>query len=184
MSAGRTNFFPKDTGWWRRERIVEAGLRHGTLATSVMDWLTCEAKAQNPKPVSDGYMKTGYVAIAHGATFGHNDAAQVREVVATLVEVGLLDDFEETGMTFTCRISGWKKDVVDKLDNLPTGPQGPFIGDVPRPLPVIESVKVIGEAAQPVAEPVSPTAGQVPFAPETKKPKKKTAAPATASSRH
>jgi peptidyl-prolyl cis-trans isomerase A (cyclophilin A) len=93
----------------------------------------------------------------------------------------------QSGMTWGYAVFGkvvQGMDVVDKLDNLPTGPQGPFIGDVPRPLPVIESVKVIGEAVQPVAEPVSPTAGQVPFAPETKKPKKKTAAPATASSRH
>ena len=90
----------------------------------------------------------------------------------------------QSGMTWGYAVFGkvvQGMDVVDKLDNLPTGPQGPFIGDVPRPLPVIESVKVIGEAAQPVAEPVSPTAGQVPFAPETKKPKK---TPASASSRH
>ena len=53
-------------------------------------------------------------------------------------------------------------DVVDKIDNLPTGPQGPFIGDVPRPLVVIEGAKLIGEAAHPVAEPVSPITGQTP----------------------
>ncbi len=93
----------------------------------------------------------------------------------------------QSGMTWGYAVFGKViegMDVVDKIDNLPTGPQGPFIGDVPRPLPVIESVKVIGEAAKPAAEPVSPTAGQVPFAPETKKPKKKTAAPAAASSKH
>lgn len=61
-------------------------------------------------------------------------------------------------------------DVVDKIDNLPTGPQGPFIGDVPRPLVVIESAKLIGEAAHPTAEPVSPVTGQVPAsAPARKK---------------
>lgn len=53
-------------------------------------------------------------------------------------------------------------DVVDKIDNLPTGPQGPFIGDVPRPLVVIESARLIGEAAHPTAEPVSPVTGQAP----------------------
>ncbi|MGH8212058.1 MAG: peptidylprolyl isomerase, partial [Rhodanobacteraceae bacterium] len=92
----------------------------------------------------------------------------------------------QSGMTWGYAVFGkvvQGMDVVDKLDDLPTGPQGPFIGDVPRPLPVIESVKVIGKAAQPAAEPVSPTAGQVPFAPEPKKPKK-TAAPANASSKH
>jgi peptidyl-prolyl cis-trans isomerase A (cyclophilin A) len=63
---------------------------------------------------------------------------------------------------------------VDKIDNLPTGPQGPFIGDVPRPLVIIESAKVIGEAAHPVEEPVSPVTGQVPASapPASKKPAK------------
>ncbi|MBU6476516.1 MAG: peptidylprolyl isomerase, partial [Xanthomonadaceae bacterium] len=53
-------------------------------------------------------------------------------------------------------------EVVDKIDNLPTGPQGPFIGDVPRPLVIIESAKLIGEAAHPTQEPVSPVTGQAP----------------------
>ncbi|MEO7148382.1 MAG: peptidylprolyl isomerase [Rhodanobacteraceae bacterium] len=82
----------------------------------------------------------------------------------------------QSGMTWGYAVFGKViagMDVVDKIDNLPTGPQGPFVGDVPRPLPVIESAKLIGEAARPAAEPVSPTAGQVPFAPSTsKKPKK------------
>ncbi|MGH8111740.1 MAG: peptidylprolyl isomerase [Rhodanobacteraceae bacterium] len=61
--------------------------------------------------------------------------------------------------------------VVDKIDNLPTGPQGPFIGDVPRPLVVIESAKLIGEAAHPTAEPISPVTGQIPAsAPPSSKP--------------
>ncbi|HEU0276432.1 MAG TPA: peptidylprolyl isomerase [Rhodanobacteraceae bacterium] len=52
--------------------------------------------------------------------------------------------------------------VIDKIDHLPTFPQGPFIGDVPRPLVVIDSAKLIGNAAQPTAEPVSPVTGQAP----------------------
>ncbi len=93
----------------------------------------------------------------------------------------------QSGMTWGYAVFGKViagMDVVDKIDNLPTGPQGPFFGDVPRPLPVIEGAKLIGEAAKPAAEPVSPTAGQVPAStPATKKPKK-TRAPAAASSAH
>ncbi|HET9836166.1 MAG TPA: peptidylprolyl isomerase [Rhodanobacteraceae bacterium] len=84
----------------------------------------------------------------------------------------------QSGMTWGYAVFGKVvdgMDVVDKMDNLPTGPQGPFVGDVPRPLPVIESAKVIGEAAQPIAEPVSPATGQIPASTPAKKGKKKAA---------
>jgi peptidyl-prolyl cis-trans isomerase A (cyclophilin A) len=71
----------------------------------------------------------------------------------------------QSGMTWGYAVFGKivkGMDVVDKIDNLPTGPQGPFIGDVPRPLVIIESAKVIGEAAHPTEEPVSPVTGQAP----------------------
>src|SRR5690348_12603038 len=86
----------------------------------------------------------------------------------------------QSGMTWGYAVFGKVvdgMDVVDKMDNLPTGPQGPFVGDVPRPLPVIESAKVIGDAAQPTAEPVSPATGQIPANTQPAK-KKKNAAPA------
>ncbi|HEX5487572.1 MAG TPA: peptidylprolyl isomerase [Rhodanobacteraceae bacterium] len=80
----------------------------------------------------------------------------------------------QSGMTWGYAVFGKVvkgMDIVDKIDNLPTGPQGPFIGDVPRPLVVIEGARLIGEAAHPTAEPVSPVTGQVPAsAPATKKP--------------
>ncbi|MGH8148170.1 MAG: peptidylprolyl isomerase [Rhodanobacteraceae bacterium] len=72
---------------------------------------------------------------------------------------------KQSGMTWGYAVFGKVvkgMDVADKIDNLPTGPQGPFIGDVPRPLVVIESAKLIGEAAHPTEEPVSPVTGQVP----------------------
>lgn len=80
----------------------------------------------------------------------------------------------QSGMTWGYAVFGKVvegMDVVDKIDNLPTGPQGPFISDVPRPLVVIESVKLIGAAAHPTAEPVSPVTGQVPANPPSAKKK-------------
>ena len=67
-------------------------------------------------------------------------------------------------------------DVVDKIDALPTGPQGPFVGDVPRPLVVIESAKLAGDAAKPAVEPLAPTGGAAPYTPTTKPGKHKSGA--------
>lgn len=112
MSSGRTHWRPKDSAWWRRERIVAVGLQVGPAGPAVQDWLECEATAQN----DHGWVKAGYAAIAHGACFGHLTAVQVRPVVSELVRVGLLDEFEDAGATFTCRISGWKQDVEMPLE--------------------------------------------------------------------
>ena len=44
--------------------------------------------------------------------------------------------------------------VVDAIGNLPTGPQGPFTADVPRPLPIIESITELpADAVPPAATP-------------------------------
>jgi hypothetical protein len=104
-------YWPKDAAWWRRGRITAAGLE-SERAPAVLDWLTCEAKAQSGPRDEHGWVKTGYAAIAHGATFGHASAGDIRPVVSLLVRHRLLDDFEELGDgVFKCRISGWREDV-------------------------------------------------------------------------
>jgi peptidyl-prolyl cis-trans isomerase A (cyclophilin A) len=54
-------------------------------------------------------------------------------------------------------------DVVDKIAGLPTRGLGPFSGDVPNPLVVIDSANVVGEeapAATSTAQPAAPANGK------------------------
>jgi peptidyl-prolyl cis-trans isomerase A (cyclophilin A) len=55
-------------------------------------------------------------------------------------------------------------DVVDKIAGLPTRGLGPFSGDVPNPLVVIDSANVVGEeapaAATSAAQPAAPANGK------------------------
>jgi hypothetical protein len=102
VSTGRTTWWAKDSAWWRRERIVELGEEFGPLGPAVVDWLTCEAKAQG----TSGRVKAGYRTLARGC-FAPPDVP-ISPVVSRAVGLGLLDDFEQHDRTFTCRISGWE----------------------------------------------------------------------------
>lgn len=77
-------------------------------------------------------------------------------------------------------------DTIDKIAALPTRAQGPFVGDVPNPLVVIESASVVGEekaapapsssTAAPASAPAKPAT--TPARPATpKKGEKKTPTP-------
>lgn len=103
MSDGRTVWLAKDAAWWRREAVIEMLEEVGPVGPAVVDWLACEAKAQN----QGGMVKAGYRAIAHGLFI---ELSTVCPLVSLGVRVGLLDDFEEDGRTFTCRISGWESE--------------------------------------------------------------------------
>lgn len=105
MSSGRTYWWAKDAAWWRRERIIALGEEFAAAGPAVIDWLSCEAKAQNDK----GWVKAGYRAVAHGAFV---EPVTVGHIVSRAVELGLLDEFSETNGVFTCRISGWDSDQV------------------------------------------------------------------------
>lgn len=110
MSDGLTTYWAKDAAWWRRGRIVELGQEHGPAGPAVVDWLIGEARTQGPIRGHDGSVKSAYAAVAHGC-FLRGGADEARTVIATAVEVGLLDDFTEEGRSFTCRISGWKTEI-------------------------------------------------------------------------
>lgn len=103
MTDGRTYWWGKDSGWWRRERIVLLGEEFGAAGPAVIDWLACEAKAQNDA----GRVKAGVRSLSRGCFV---DVVTVGHVLSRSVAIGLLDDFEEADGLFTCRISGWEKD--------------------------------------------------------------------------
>ncbi|HEV2125883.1 MAG TPA: hypothetical protein VGW38_24260, partial [Chloroflexota bacterium] len=103
MSDGRTIWWPKDAAWWRREHVVELGEEFGADGPAVLDWLSCEAKAQN----MGGTVKAGYRSLARGCFV---DVVTVGHVVSRAVALGALDDFEGDERRFMCRISGWQSD--------------------------------------------------------------------------
>jgi hypothetical protein len=103
MSDGRTMWWPKDSAWWRREYVVELGEEFGPAGPAVLDWLSCEAKAQN----DGGIVKSGHRSVSRGCFVG---VVTVGHVLSRSVAVGALDDFQEDRGRFSCRISGWKTD--------------------------------------------------------------------------
>lgn len=101
MTDGRTVWWAKDAAWWRRDGVLELLDDIGVVGPAIVDWLACEAKAQN----AAGAVKSSYRAVAKGLNL---ELSTVCPLVSRCVQVGLLDDFEESGSKFTCRISGWK----------------------------------------------------------------------------
>ena len=57
MSSGRTSWFAKDAGWYRRERIVTLIEEFGPAGAIVIDWLCCESATQDG--YLDGTVKAG-----------------------------------------------------------------------------------------------------------------------------
>lgn len=103
MSDGRTVWWPKDAAWWRREWVVALGEEFGPAGPAVVDWLTCEAKAQH----DGGRVKAGLRSCARGAFV---DVETVGAVLARAAALGALDDYEHADGRFTARISGWEQD--------------------------------------------------------------------------
>lgn len=103
MSDGRTVWWPKDAAWWRREWVVTLGEEFGPAGPAVVDWLTCEAKAQH----DGGRVKAGIRSCARGAFV---DVATVGAVLTRAAELGALDDYDDADGRFTARISGWEQD--------------------------------------------------------------------------
>jgi len=89
----------------------------------------------------------GTVAVARGA----DPSSGTAQFFINLVDNRRLDFAgNQSGLTWGYAVFGkvvQGMDVVDKIAALPTRGQGPFAADVPTPLPVIESARVIGGEA-------------------------------------
>lgn len=93
----------------------------------------------------------GTVAVARGADPNSGTA----QFFINLVDNRRLDYAgNQSGLTWGYAVFGrvvGGMDVVDKIAGLPTRGQGPFAADVPYPLPVIQSVRVIGGEETPAS---------------------------------
>lgn len=110
----------------------------------------------------------GTVAVARGADPNSGTA----QFFFNLVDNRRLDFVgNQSGLTWGYAVFGKVikgMDVVDKMAALPTRGLGPFAGDVPNPLVVIDSASVVGEepatapaaAPQPGAEPAKKAGGK------------------------
>jgi uncharacterized phage protein (TIGR02220 family) len=103
VSQGRTHWQSKDIAWWRREWIVQLGEEFGADGPAVIDWLECEAKAQNDR----GFVKAGPRTVSRGCFVEPDVVVQVIELAR---EIGLLVDYEESKGRFTCRIVWYEAD--------------------------------------------------------------------------
>lgn len=111
MSGGRTVWRAKDAGWWRREWIVALGEEFGAAGPAVIDWLECEAKAQN----DGGLVKAGPRTVARGCFV---DVVTVGHVLSRAVTLGLLLDYRESDGRFICRIAWWQADQQRLADTV------------------------------------------------------------------
>ena len=123
----------------------------------------------------------GTVAVARGADPNSGTA----QFFFNLVDNRRLDFVgNQSGLTWGYTVFGKVikgMDVVDKIAALPTRALGPFAGDVPNPLVLIESAHVIGEEAPaPAASAEAPaTAASAATRPAAAKPGRKAAKPAS-----
>jgi peptidyl-prolyl cis-trans isomerase A (cyclophilin A) len=123
----------------------------------------------------------GTVAVARGADPNSGTA----QFFFNLVDNRRLDFVgNQSGLTWGYTVFGKVTkgmDVVDKIAALPTRALGPFAGDVPNPLVLIESAHVIGEETPaPAASAAAPaTAASAATRPADAKPGRKAAKPAS-----
>lgn len=137
-------------------RVVNGYMVQGGLYSR--DLTQRRTRAAIPSEADNGLSNLrGTVAVARG-TDPNSGTAQF---FVNLVDNRRLDYVSnQSGLTwgfavFAKVVAGM--DTIDKIAALPTRPQGPFVGDVPNPLVIIDSATVVGEEkAAPAASSTAP----------------------------
>lgn len=131
-------------------RVIPGYLVQGGLYTS--DLQPKRTRPAIPSEADNGLSNLrGTVAVARGADPNSGTA----QFFFNLVDNRRLDFVgNQSGLTWGYTVFGKVikgMDVIDKIAALPTRPLGPFAGDVPNPLVLIEAADVVGEEAPPYA---------------------------------
>ncbi|WP_309869744.1 peptidylprolyl isomerase [Luteibacter sp. 1214] len=167
-------------------RVVNGYLVQGGLYSR--DLTQRRTRAAIPSEADNGLSNLrGTVAVARGADANSGTS----QFFVNLVDNRRLDYVSnQSGLTWGFAVFGKivsGMDVVDKIAGLPTRAQGPFVGDVPNPLVIIDTASVVGEEkAAPAASssapaaPAAKPAATEPARPATKKTEKKSATPKAA----
>ena len=121
----------------------------------------------------------GTIAVARGADPNSGTA----QFFFNLVDNRRLDFVgSQSGLTWGFAVFGRVTkglDVLDKIAAMPTRPLGPFAGDVPNPLVVIDSARVIGDELPAAASSAAAPAKAASSKPAAAKPSKKARAHAS-----
>ncbi len=168
-------------------RVVDGYLVQGGLYGR--DLTQRRTRAAIPSEADNGLSNLrGTVAVARGADANSGTS----QFFVNLVDNRRLDYVSnQSGLTWGFAVFGKivsGMDVVDKIAALPTRAQGPFVGDVPNPLVIIDSANVVGEekaapahaSSAAAATPAATRSNAAPAKPATKKADKKAATPKAA----
>lgn len=136
-------------------RVIAGYLVQGGLYTR--DLQPKRTRPPVPSEADNGLSNLrGTIAVARGA----DPNSGTSQFFFNLVDNRRLDFVgNQSGLTWGYAVFGKVikgMDVVDKIAALPTRAIGPFAGDVPNPLVVIESARIIGEAAPASASSTAP----------------------------
>lgn len=149
-------------------RVVDGYMVQGGLYSR--DLTQRRTRAPIPSEADNGLSNLrGTVAVARGADANSGTA----QFFVNLVDNRRLDYVSnQSGLTWGFAVFGKVvsgMDTVDKIAKLPTRAQGPFVGDVPNPLVIIDSAYVVGEEK---AAPAAASSSKAPAAAPKKTDKK------------